>query len=47
MDRLNRDALTGAFDRDKFFQDLDSALHRSSSVAMLLGDVDGLEKRKK
>jgi diguanylate cyclase (GGDEF)-like protein len=40
MNRPNRDSLTGAFDRDRYFQDLDSALHRSSSVAMLLADVD-------
>lgn len=44
MNLLNRDFLTGAFDRDKFFQDLDSALHRSSNVAMLLADVDEFRK---
>jgi diguanylate cyclase (GGDEF)-like protein len=44
MNRLNRDFLTGAFNRDKFFQDLDSALHRSSSVAMILADVDEFRK---
>ena len=44
MNRLNHDFLTGAFDRDKFFQDFDSALHRCSSVAMLLADVDEFRK---
>jgi PleD family two-component response regulator len=52
MNRLNRDFLTGAFNRDKFFQgldldldlDLDSALHRSKSVAMILADVDEFRK---
>jgi diguanylate cyclase (GGDEF)-like protein len=35
-----RDALTGLYVRKKFFKDLNSALHRSSRVAVILADVD-------
>ena len=36
----HRDPLTGLCNRKKFFKDLNSALHRSNNVALILADVD-------